>query len=137
MAEPSNIHPSPPPRTPLRRDGNFLVFWLGQTLSQFGAQLGTVAMPVLAVTLLQASEWEVGVLNAANTAAFLVVGLPVGAWVDRFFKRRIMIRADVVRAAAMLAIPLLWYPGLLHIWHLWIIAAIIGVANVFFDVSYQ
>ncbi|HXD28359.1 MAG TPA: MFS transporter [Arthrobacter sp.] len=132
-------HNEPPPLHPasLRKDMNFLVFWLGQTLSQFGAQLGAVAMPVLAVSLLQADEWEVGVLNAANTVAFLVVGLPVGAWVDRFFKRRIMIRADVVRMAAMMAIPLLWYEGLLQIWHLWIIAAIIGVANVFFDVSYQ
>lgn len=134
---PSQHQPPPPPYSPLRRDLNFLVFWLGQTLSQFGAQLGAVAMPVLAVTLLQATEWEVGVLNAANTVAFLVVGLPVGAWVDRFFKRRIMIRADLVRLVAMVAIPALWYQDLLQIWHLWIIAAVIGVANVFFDVSYQ
>ncbi|WP_417216250.1 MFS transporter [Arthrobacter sp.] len=133
---PSHQPPSPP-TTPLRRDLNFLVFWLGQTLSQFGAQLGAVAMPVLAVSLLQATEWEVGVLNAANTVAFLVVGLPVGAWVDRFIKRRIMIRADLVRMLAMLVIPLLWYQDLLQIWHLWIIAAVIGIANVFFDVSYQ
>ncbi len=134
---PSHNQPPLPSPAPLRRDLNFLVFWLGQTLSQFGAQLGAVAMPVLAVSLLQADEWEVGVLNAANTVAFLVVGLPVGAWVDRFFKRRIMIRADVVRMAAMLAIPLLWYQDLLQIWHLWVIAAVIGIANVFFDVSYQ
>lgn len=134
---PSHQALPPPPSGPLRRSGNFLVFWLGQTLSQFGAQLGAVAMPVLAVSLLQATEWEVGVLNAANTIAFLVVGLPVGAWVDRFFKRRIMIRADLVRMAAMLAIPLLWYQDLLQVWHLWIIAAIVGIANVFFDVSYQ
>jgi MFS family permease len=127
----------PEPVTVLRRDTNFLVFWLGQTISQFGAQLGGVAMPVLAVALLHASEWEIGVLNAANTAAFLLVGLPVGAWVDRWFKRRIMIRADLVRVAAMLAIPALWFTDSLQMWNLWVIAGVIGVANVFFDVSYQ
>lgn len=125
------------PAKPLLRDGNFLVFWLGQTLSQLGAQLGAVALPVLAVSLLHATEWEVGVLNAANTAAFLLVGLPVGAWVDRWFKRRIMIRADLARVVAMLAIPALWFSGVMEMWHLWVIAAAIGVANVFFDVSYQ
>lgn len=125
------------PVVSLLRDANFLVFWTGQTLSQLGAQLGAIALPVLAVVLLQASEWEVGVLNAANTAAFLLVGLPVGAWVDRWFKRRVMIRADLARVVAMLAIPVLWYAGVLQMWQLWIIAAAIGVANVFFDVSYQ
>lgn len=123
--------------SPLRRERNFLVFWLGQTLSQFGAQLGAVALPVLAVALLHATEWELGVLNAANTAAFLLVGLPVGAWVDRVFKRRVMIQADLVRVAAMLAIPALWYTDVLQMWHLWIIAGVIGIANVYFDVSYQ
>lgn len=125
------------PAKPLLRDANFLVFWLGQTLSQLGAQLGAVAMPVLAVVMLQATEWEVGVLNAANTAAFLLVGLPVGAWVDRWMKRRVMIRADLARVVAMLAIPALYFTGVMEMWHLWIIAAAIGVANVFFDVSYQ
>ncbi|MEE1620408.1 MFS transporter [Zafaria sp. Z1313] len=122
---------------PLHRDANFMVFWAGQALSQFGAQLGLLAMPVLAVALLHASEWEVGVLNAANTAAFLAVGLPVGAWVDRWCKRPVMIRADLARALLLAVIPLAWYLGVLEVWHLWVVALLLGVATVFFDVSYQ
>jgi hypothetical protein len=38
-----------------------------------------LAFPVLAVTLLGASEFEVGALNAASLAAFLLIGLPAGA----------------------------------------------------------
>ncbi len=121
----------------LWRDRNFLTMWSGQTLSQFGAQITELAVPVLAVLLLNADEFQIGVLNAANVAAFLLVGLPAGAWIDRMRKRHVMIAADIVRALALALIPLLWAAGLLQMWHLIVIAGIVGVATVFFDVSYQ
>lgn len=121
----------------LWRDRNFLTFWTGQSMSQLGAQLGQLAFPVLAVSVLQASEFEVGVLNAAGLAAFLIIGLPAGAWVDRWLKRRTMIIADLARMAAMAAVPLLWWGGLLEIWHLYVISALVGTATLFFDVAYQ
>ena len=121
----------------LWRDGNFVRMWSGQALSQFGAQISELALPVLAVLLLNATEFEVGVLTAANVAAFLIVGLPAGAWIDRLRKRHVMIAADVIRAAALALIPLLWMLGMLEIWHLFLIAGVLGIATVFFDVSYQ
>ncbi len=121
----------------LWRDRNFITFWSGQAVSQLGAQLGQLAFPVLAVTLLGASEFEVGALNAAGLAAFLLIGLPAGAWVDRWLKRRTMIVADLVRTAAMATVPMLWWAGTLQIWHLYAVAAVVGAATVFFDVSYQ
>ncbi|WP_374311770.1 MFS transporter [Microbacterium sp.] len=121
----------------LWRDRNFLTMWGGQTLSQFGAQITELAIPVLAVLLLNASEFQVGVLNAANVAAFLLVGLPAGAWIDRMRKRHVMIAADLVRAAALALVPVLWMLDVLEIWHLIAIVAVVGVATVFFDVSYQ
>lgn len=125
------------PATSLLRSRNFLNFWTGQTISQLGAQLGQLAFPVLAVSILGATEFQVGALNAAGMAAFLVVGLPAGAWVDRWIKRRVMIIADLVRMAAMLLVPVLWWLHQLQIWHLYVVAAVVGVATVFFDVSYQ
>ncbi|GAB3251994.1 MFS transporter [Arthrobacter pigmenti] len=121
----------------LLRDRNFLNFWSAQAISQFGTQLGRLAFPILAVSLLGASAFQVGVLNASATAAFLLVGLPAGAWVDRWIKRRVMITADLVRAVAMAAVPLLWWADALVIWHLYLVAGVVGVATVFFDVSYQ
>ncbi len=122
---------------PLLRNRDFLWFWTGEGISQLGAQFTGLALPVLAVTLLGATEWQVGVLGAAQTAAFLVVGLPAGAWIDRMLKRRVMIVADLVRAVALALIPALWFAGSLEIWHLYIVGAVVGVATVFFDVSYQ
>ncbi len=72
---------------------------------------------------------EVGFLNAAQTAAFLLVGLPAGAWVDRMLKRRVMITADLVRAVALAAVPILWFSGALQVWHLYIVAAVVGCGD--------
>ena len=128
---------NPLPTQSLWRHGGFLKLWSGETLSQVGTQLGILAIPVLAVTLLGATEWQIGLLNAAETAAFLVVGLPAGAWVDRMLKRRVMIAADLVRAVVLAFIPALWFLGVLAMWHVYVVAVIVGVATVFFDVSYQ
>ncbi|MET0673767.1 MAG: MFS transporter, partial [Microbacterium pygmaeum] len=115
----------------LWRDRNFLTMWSGQAFSQFGAQITELAIPVLAVLLLDATEFEVGVLTAANVAAFLIVGLPAGAWIDRMRKRHVMIWADAARAVALGAVPLLWMHGMLQIWHLVLVALIMGIATVF------
>ena len=127
----------PAPKGSLWRERNFLTFWTGQAFSQFGAQITELAIPVLAVLVLNATEFEVGILTAANVAAFLVVGLPAGAWIDRMRKRHVMIWADAVRAVTLGAVPVLWLTGTLHIWHLIVVALIMGVATVFFDVSNQ
>ena len=109
----------------------------GQAASQYGAQITKLALPVLAVLMLRADEAQVGYLNASGLAAFLLVGLPAGAWIDRMRKRRVMILADGVRAIALATIPLLYATGLLELWHLYLISLIQGTASVFFDVSYQ
>jgi len=124
-------------RSGLFREPGFRLLLAGQALSQLGFQFSTLAMPVLAVVLLHATEEQMGYLNAADFAAFLVVGLLAGGWVDRWRKRRVMLAADLVRATAVLVIPILWATGSLAIWHLYLIGAVIGVATVFFDVSYQ
>jgi MFS family permease len=121
----------------VRRNRGFLWLWGGQGVSIFGEQFTSLAIPVLAVTLLHAVAWQMGILNAASTAAFLIVGLPAGAWVDRWLKRRVMITADIVRTLALAAVPILWYTHLLAIWELIIVVAVVGVASVFFDVGYQ
>lgn len=119
------------------RNPSFVRLWFGETFSQAGEQIGTFAIPVLAVLVLDATAQEVGLLSAAETLAFLVIGLPVGAWVDRMRKRRVMMTADVVRALALASIPLLWWLGLLQIWYLYAVGALVGGATVFFDVTYQ
>lgn len=128
---------TPRSRRSLWRDGNFLTMWSGQASAQFGTQITELTIPVLAVLLLDATEFEVGILGAAGLAAFLVIGLPAGAWIDRLRKRHVMIVANIVRAATLAAVPILWWAGALTMWQLILVATVLGCATVFFDVAYQ
>ena len=65
--------------------------------------------------VLHASAFEVGVLTAASTAAFLVVGLPAGVWVDRLAHRSVLIVADVGRLLAMASIPVAYALGVARV----------------------
>lgn len=119
------------------RNKNFLALWGGQTVSVIGSQMSGLALPVFAVTMLQVNETQIGFLNAASTASFLLVGLIAGAWVDRWVKRKVMIFADLIRLFAIALVPILYFSGVIQIWHLFVVAGIMGLATVFFDVAYQ
>jgi MFS family permease len=116
---------------------DFRRLWAGQTVSQFGTAVSTVALPLVAVTLLAATPFQVGLLTAAGTAGFLLVGLPSGAWVDRTRRRPLMVWMDLLRAAVLVTVPPAWWLGVLSLPHLLVTALVVGVATVFFDVAYQ
>ena len=95
-----------PARGSLWRDVPFRRFWLGQTLSQFGDRISELALPLIAVVLLDASANEVGLLTAAVWGPN-VVSLFVGSWVDQQPRKRLLlIVADLGRAAVLLTVPL-------------------------------
>jgi MFS family permease len=78
-----------------------------------------------------------GLLTAASTAAFLIVGLPAGVWVDRVRRRRLMIGADLGRVLALGSIPIAAAVGRLTLAQLFVVTLVSGVLTVFFDVAYQ
>ena len=122
---------------PLTRNSAFMHLWAGQTAAQVGFQVGTLATSAIAITLLHASETQIGVLSALQTVAFLLVGLPAGAWVDGWCKRQVMIAADVARIGALVSIPVAYSLATLTLTHLMIVSALLGLCTVFFDVAYQ
>ncbi|MGW6913456.1 MFS transporter [Kitasatospora sp. NPDC054939] len=109
----------------------------GAAAAQVGTQVTLVALPLIAVVELDATPLQVGLLTAAETAAFLLVGLPAGAWVDRMRKLPLLIRADVVRCLAIGSIPPAAALDVLTMGQLYLVALITGVATVFFDVAHQ
>lgn len=115
---------------------DFRRLWAADALAQVGAQLTALALPVYAVTTLGASALEMGYLTSAQTAAFLVVGLPAGAWVDRMRKRSVLIWADVVRGLVLAAVVALASVGLGSMPLLYAAGLLISVATVFFDVAH-
>lgn len=121
----------------LWRHHDFRQLWAAETVSQIGTQITLLALPVLAVGVLGATPMEMGVLTALETAAFLVIGLPAGAWVDRWHRRRVLMSSDLVRAVALGSLPVAYALDVLALPHLFVVAAVTGTATVFFDVAYQ
>lgn len=107
------------------------------TLGQLATNAAYVGMPVLAVVALDAGPGQVGALAALSTVAFLVIGLPAGAWVDRMRHRRVLIAADLARAAAFASVPLAWWLDLLSLPQLYAVVLLAGCATVFADVGAQ
>jgi MFS family permease len=120
---------------PNRRDFHLLL--LGQATSQLGTQVSGVAVPLLAVLTLGASPFQLGLVTAAGTLAFAAIGLPAGAWVDRWPRRPILITSDLARTALLLTIPVASLFGILTLTQLIVVSLLVGAARVFFDVGYQ
>ncbi len=121
----------------LLRHRDFRLLWGGETVSELGSQVSLLAIPLLAVRTLHATTFEMGLLTAASTAAFLVVGLPAGVWVDRIRRRRVMIAADLGRVLALGSVPIAYAVGGLTLTQLFVVALASGILTVFFDVAYQ
>ncbi len=116
---------------------DFRRLWAGETVSEMGTQVSVLAVPLVAVRSLHASTLEVSLLVTTSTLGFLIAGLPVGAWVDRVARRRVMIAADLGRLVALGSIPVADALGALTIAQLYAATLIAGLLTVFFDVAYQ
>jgi hypothetical protein len=116
---------------------DFRLLWIGETTSQAGTSLANVLVPLLAVTVLRASTFDVAALTAAAYLPWLVIGLPAGAWVDRWPLRPLMITCDVVSVALFAVPPVAAWLGVLAFWQLTAVVLLAGVASVFFATAYQ
>ena len=65
----------------LWRDGEFLKLWSGQAVSEIGSQVSLLALPTVAILVLGATPFQVGLLAACETLAFPVLGLVAGVYV--------------------------------------------------------
>ncbi|MER7723599.1 MFS transporter [Streptomyces sp. NPDC096323] len=119
------------------RDADFRRLWAGQTASQFGAQATQIVLPLIAVVSLHAGPGQLGALRAVEQAPILLLSLLAGAWVDRRRARTVMVLADCGRALALGAIPAAYLLGVLGLPVLLVVALLVGVLSVFFDVAYQ
>ncbi|WP_350281394.1 MFS transporter [Kribbella sp. HUAS MG21] len=119
----------------MTRDFRWLL--VGQTTSQFGAQVSGVAIPLLAVLSLGATPFELGLVSAAGTIGFALIGLPAGAWVDRRARRPLLVASDLARAVLLASVPVAAVFGVLTLTQLIVVSLLAGLARVFFDVGYQ
>ena len=121
----------------LWRHRDFMLLWSGQTVSELGSTVSQLALPLIAVTVIKATTFEVSVLGFLTSLAFLLISLPAGVIVDRVRKRGLMLWCDVARMVLMASIPLAAVFWHVTLWQLYVVATAVGVLTVFFDVAYQ
>lgn len=119
------------------RTRDFRALFTAITAAQLGTNVGYIAIPLIAVSELDATPGQVGALAALSTVAFLLIGLPAGAWVDRMRHRRVLIAADLARAALIASVPLAWALDSLTLEQLYAVVLLNGCATVFFDIASQ
>jgi MFS family permease len=118
-----------------RRD--FIHLWWAESVSQLGSQVSLLALPLVAITVLHATTFEVGALEAVQFAPFVLFGLPAGAIVDRLPRRPVLVWSDIGRAIALASVPIAYAFDALTYPQLVIVVFVTGTLTVFFDVAYQ
>lgn len=98
-------------------------------------QLSLAAVPMIAVLLLDAGPGDIGLLAAVQTLPFLLLSLPLGLMVDRMPRRRLMMAAETLRAASLLALLAAALTGYLSIGWLAVLGFVGAVGTVAFSVA--
>ena len=119
------------------RHRDFLSLWGAETISQFGTQVSLLALPLVAILVLEESAFKIAALTSVEFMPFLLFTLPAGVWVDRLRRKPILVLGNVGRAVALLSVPIVYWVGGLTIWQLYVVGFAVGTCTVFFDVAYQ
>ncbi|WP_328464454.1 MFS transporter [Streptomyces sp. NBC_00448] len=113
----------------------FWRYWTASTVSGAGDAVTSVALPLIAVGALGAEGFEVSLVTAAEFAAWILIGLPAGVLVQRLPLRGTQVAMDLVRAAAIASVPVAAAIGALRLAQLVVVALLVGLASVVFDVG--
>lgn len=118
-----------------RASAAFWRYWAASATSTFGAGVTAVALPLVALTVLDASNFEVGLLTAAGYAAVVIIGLPAGIIVQRYELKALQVAMDTFRAVAVLTVPVAAWFDALTLAHLLVVTFFVGLASNLFDVA--
>lgn len=120
----------------IRLPGAYWRQWFASGVSNVGDGMNTAAMPLLAYSLTDDSR-TIALVSFASFLPWFLLALPVGVYVDRFDRRRLMIAANVVRAGLFVAVAVTAATGTLSIELLLGLLLVVGCCEVVFDSSAQ
>ena len=120
--------------TPLWRNRDYLLLWSGQAISSVGGEASQLAFPLLILSLTHAPA-QAGFAGALRSLAYLLLGLPAGALVDRWNRKQVMMVCDTGRALALGSIPLAFALNRLTMAHIYLVSLVEGTLYVFFTLA--
>jgi MFS family permease len=114
-------------------DNNFkryILFWLSGSVSQLGSSMTSFAL-ILWTYKQTGSAMSVSLMSFCSYLPYIFVSLLAGGFVDKHYKKLIMLVSDSVAAICALIVLLLWSYGTIEIWHIYLINCVIGFMNSF------
>jgi MFS family permease len=118
------------------KNREFALFWSGQTISQTGTWMQQFAQGWV-VTNLAASALALASVNFVASIPMLMLMPFGGVAADRMERRKILLVTQCVMAALAVVMGMLIQTGRLHLWHVWFIALLLGVATAYDLPAYQ
>jgi len=119
---------------PLWRNRDYMWLWSGQVVSTLGSAGATIIYPLLILALTESPE-AAGLAGALRTLPYLALSLPVGALIDRWDRKAVMIRCDAGRALAVASIPAAIAFDALTVAQIYAVTLIEGSLFVFFNIA--
>jgi len=113
------------------RERNFLLLFVGQSVSGLGNALVPVAL-AFALLDLTHSAADLGYVLGSEAAAQVAFLLAGGVIADRISRRAVMLTSDVVRGAAEAILGIILITGRPSVWVIGVLAAVQGVAGAAF-----
>jgi MFS family permease len=118
------------------RHRDFRLLWTGMAVSLLGDGVFLVAMAWEAYVLWNAPA-ALSLVGIAMTGAMILFLIPGGIVSDRFDRRRAMLVADGVRAAAVAVLAALALGGVLRFWELVALVGLYGVGTALFTPAFD
>lgn len=115
-------------RYPALASRDFFIFWAGQFISLIGTWMQSTAQPYLAYRL-SGRPFDLGLIGFAASLPTLLLALPAGVLVERLDKRKTVITMQVVMMLQALVLSFLALSGMIQIWHIFVLALVLGTAN--------
>ncbi len=114
----------------LLRNENYRRIFASVVITHFGAQITMLALPLTAVTLLNASPTQMGFLMAFEIAPFVLLSLPAGVWLDRVTKMPVYVYGEIVFALTLASVPIAAWLGVLNMTWLYVVGGVLGCVHV-------
>jgi len=130
----SSKEPQAKVRIALWRNRDYVVLWSGQLVSVLGGRISEISLPLLILVLIR-SPAQAGTIAALLGLPYLLFGLPAGALVDRWNRKRTMLVCEAINGIATATVPLALWTGHFSMPLLYVDALVTGTAFVFFNVA--
>lgn len=117
-------------RYPALTSRDFFIFWVGQFISLIGTWMQNTTQPYLAYRL-TGRPFDLGLIGFAGLVPTLILALPGGVIVENLDKRKVVIWMQVVEMLQAFILAFLALTGMVQIWHIAVLAFILGTASAF------